>query len=74
MKNLIIKSLFSTVLIAFASCNNLEVEPIGTLTGANFPKTDADAVALVNGAYVNVSQISTYTSYLTDLQTDKSIC
>jgi hypothetical protein len=74
MKKYIFISILSSILITFASCNSLDVNPVGTLTSANFPKTDADAVALVNGAYVYNSQISTYTSYLTDLPSDEEQC
>jgi hypothetical protein len=74
MKKYLFISILTAILVSFASCNDLDVEPIGTLTSANFPKTDADAVALVNGAYVYISEISTYTSYLTDLPSDEEQC
>lgn len=74
MKKYLFISILSAILVSFASCNSLDVNPIGTLTSTNFPKTDADAVALVNGAYVYNSEISTYTSYLTDLPSDEEQC
>ncbi len=74
MKKYLFISILSAILLSFASCNSLDVDPIGTLTSTNFPKTDADAVALVNGAYVYISEISTYTSYLTDLPSDEEQC
>jgi hypothetical protein len=74
MKKYLFISILSAILLSFASCNSLDVDPIGTLTNTNFPKTDADAVALVNGAYVYISEISTYTSYLTDLPSDEEQC
>ena len=74
MKKYLFIPILSAILISFASCNSLDVDPIGTLTSTNFPKTDADAVALVNGAYVYISEISTYTSYLTDLPSDEEQC
>jgi hypothetical protein len=73
MKKNIIFSIF-VVLITAQSCEKLDVDPVGTLTGVNFPKTDGDAIALVNGAYVKISEISTYTSYLTDLPSDETQC
>jgi starch-binding outer membrane protein, SusD/RagB family len=74
MKKILFFSILSAVLMTLESCNKLDVEPVGTLTEANFPKTDDDAVALVNGAYVYISEISTYTSYLTDLPSDEEQC
>jgi starch-binding outer membrane protein, SusD/RagB family len=74
MKKIIFFSILSAVLFTIESCNRLDVEPIGSLTSVNFPKTDGDAVALVNGAYVYISEISTYTSYLTDLPSDEEQC
>ncbi|MDP4210511.1 MAG: RagB/SusD family nutrient uptake outer membrane protein [Bacteroidota bacterium] len=69
------KVIFLAILPAlFASCNKLDVTPVGSLTSSNFPKSDADAIALVNGAYVYNSQISTYTSYMTDLPSDEEKC
>jgi starch-binding outer membrane protein, SusD/RagB family len=74
MKKIIFFTILAAALITIQSCNNLDVEPIGSLTGANFPKTDADAIVLVNGAYVYISEVSTYTTYLTDLPSDEEQC
>jgi hypothetical protein len=45
----IIFSLF--IAVAFISCNDLDLEPTGTITKQQFFKTDADAVASLNGVY-----------------------
>ena len=71
MKKILFLSILSALLV---SCNSLDVSPVGALTSANFPTTDADAIALVNGAYVYASEISTYTSYMTDLPSDEEQC
>ena len=63
--------------VAFASCNDLDLEPAGTITTGQFFKTETDAIAAVNGVY----QSLTYTAgeqalygrnlyFLTDMGTD----
>ena len=71
MKKIIFLAILSAILV---SCNSLDVTPIGTLTSANFPKIDADAIALVNGTYTYHSWFSTYSSYMTDLPSDEEKC
>lgn len=73
------KKILSTVFIAvaFASCNELDLEPEGVITRQQFFKTDADATAAVTGVY----QALTYTEgeqslygrnlyFLTDMGSD----
>jgi hypothetical protein len=63
--------------VTLASCNDLDIEPAGVITRRQFFKTDADAVASVNGIY----QALTYTAgeqalygrnlyFLTDMGSD----
>jgi hypothetical protein len=73
------KNILSILLItvALVSCNELELEPTGTITRQQLFKTDADALASVNGVY----QALTYTDgeqalygrnlyFLTDMGSD----
>lgn len=59
---------------ALASCgDSLEQTPVGELAQGNLPKSDADAISLVNSVYqVNVSK-STAFGYMTDLVTETTI-
>ncbi|MDR1897403.1 MAG: RagB/SusD family nutrient uptake outer membrane protein [Prevotellaceae bacterium] len=71
MKNRII--LFLIIAVAFASCSDsLSVEPIDQLTGTNFPRTDADAIAAVNGVY-QANELSTRFGYTIDLTSDLTV-
>jgi hypothetical protein len=55
------------------ACNDsLYVDPIDKLTGDNFPQTDADAIAAVNGVY-QANEISTTFSYMIDLTSDFTV-
>jgi hypothetical protein len=54
----------------FVSCNDLEVTPVGQLSGSNFPVSDGDAVALTNAVYYPNIRISTALGYLIDLTTE----
>ncbi|MDR2040724.1 MAG: RagB/SusD family nutrient uptake outer membrane protein [Tannerella sp.] len=46
------KSIFSLfIVVALASCNDLDLEPAGTITKQQFFQTDADALAALNGVY-----------------------
>ncbi|OAV73070.1 SusD family protein [Bacteroidales bacterium Barb6] len=64
-----ILSLFVSVLV-LASCNDLELTPLGSLTGSNFPLTDNDAVAAVNGVYTANSELSSSWTYIGDAASD----
>ncbi len=57
----------------FACSDSLDVTPIGTLMGGNFPTTDDDAIALVNGAYAPNVGISTSLAYMIDLTTETTV-
>jgi hypothetical protein len=62
------------LLAGFVSCNDLELTPESALTGSNFPLTDNDAIALINGVYVPNSDFSSTSSYLTELPADATQC
>jgi hypothetical protein len=64
--------LYTSLFIAlFASCtDDLNLVPVGSLTGNNFYKTDNDAVVAVNGVYVPNAQISSALDYLVDGASD----
>ncbi|MDR2859285.1 MAG: RagB/SusD family nutrient uptake outer membrane protein, partial [Mediterranea sp.] len=49
-----------------------DVDPIDQLTGLNFPKTDADAVAAANGIY-QANELSTRFGYTIDLTSDLTV-
>jgi hypothetical protein len=67
--------LFITVLFAgLVSCNDLSLVPEDKLTGSNFPLTDNDAIAAVNGVYVANSDFSSSSSYVTELPADATQC
>lgn len=69
-KLLYILTLSATLL----SCNDsLDVTPIGTLMGGNFPKTNDDAIALTNGVYAPNVGISTSLAYMIDLTTETTV-
>jgi hypothetical protein len=57
--------------VAFSSCDDLELIPLGQLTGKNFPATDGDGIALVNAIYQPNVGISTSLGYLIDLTTEQ---
>ncbi|GHS96753.1 membrane protein [Bacteroidia bacterium] len=66
------KKIFYLLIVAagfFACGDSLDQEPIGKLTGADFPKTDADATAAVNGIY-QAGELSTRFGYTIDLPSD----
>lgn len=56
--------------IAFTSCNDLDVVPIGQLSDGNFPATDNDAIAVTNAIYYPNIRISTALGYVIDLTTE----
>lgn len=59
--------------VALTACTDiLTLEPIDQLTEANFPATDADAIAAVNGIY-SFNVISTSYSYLIDLTSEVEV-
>lgn len=55
--------------LSFSCSDSLNVEPIDQLTASNFPQTDADAIAAVNGVYY-INRYSTSYAYLIDLTSD----
>jgi hypothetical protein len=69
MKKLIY-SLSIILSVAFASCTDLDVVPIGQLSDANFPASDADALAITNAAYGPNFRISTALGYIIDLTSE----
>jgi hypothetical protein len=54
------------------SCNSLDLDPIDQLVGSNFPLTDADAIAAVNGIY-QANELSTRFGYTIDLPSDLTV-
>ncbi|KAA6300561.1 MAG: RagB/SusD family nutrient uptake outer membrane protein [Candidatus Ordinivivax streblomastigis] len=70
-----IKSL-SFVLMTFGlfACNDLDLVPVSQLTGSNFPLTDNDAIAAINGIYTANSNFSSSSSYVTELPADATQC
>ncbi len=69
MKKLI-NILIIVLLVGFTSCNELDLTPIGQLSGSNFPATDAEAIALTNAVYYPNIRISTALGYVIDLTSD----
>jgi len=69
MKKLIY-TLFIALSVTLFSCNDLDVVPLGQLSGSNFPETDAEAIALTNGVYYPNVRISTALGYIIDLTTE----
>jgi hypothetical protein len=74
MKKILFISILSAILITFASCNSLDVTPVGSLASGNFPATDNDAVALANGAYISNYLFSSSIAYMVDLPGDETQC
>lgn len=60
--------------IVVTSCNDLSLIPVDKLTGSNFPLTDNDAIAAVNGVYVANSDFSSSSSYVGELPSDAMQC
>ncbi|MDR1369703.1 MAG: RagB/SusD family nutrient uptake outer membrane protein [Dysgonamonadaceae bacterium] len=52
------------------SCNDLDVVPIGQISDGNFPKSDADAIAVTSAVYQPNVGISTALGYLIDLTSE----
>jgi starch-binding outer membrane protein, SusD/RagB family len=68
MKNIII--ILITITFGLVSCAKLDEVPKSSLTSANFPLTDNDAIAATNGVYVPNYIASSGLDYLVDLATD----
>lgn len=68
MKKIIILSVILSV--AFISCNDLNLSPVGQLADGNFPGSDGDALTLINGAYQPNVGMSTSLGYLIDLTSE----
>ncbi|KAA6328482.1 RagB/SusD family nutrient uptake outer membrane protein [termite gut metagenome] len=69
------KKIFFILIAAagFFSCSDgLDLEPIDQLTGSNFPQTDADVIAAVNGIY-QANELSTRFGYAIDLTSDLTV-
>lgn len=71
MKKIIILSIILSV--AFISCNDLNLVPVGELTDGNFPASDGDALTLVNAVYQPNVGISTGLGYLIDLTSEEEV-
>ncbi|MDR0540868.1 MAG: RagB/SusD family nutrient uptake outer membrane protein [Dysgonamonadaceae bacterium] len=62
-----------TIAVTFFACDNsLNLDPVDQLAAANFPKTDADAIAAVNGIYAANIYGTTY-AYMIDLTSELTI-
>jgi hypothetical protein len=77
MNNINIKKVIPYFLIplfigGLFSCNSLDLDPVDQLVGANFPLTDADAIAAVNGIY-QANELSTRFGYTIDLPSDLTV-
>ena len=70
MKNIYI--LFTVAATLFACDNSLNLDPVDQLAASNFPKTEADAVAAVNGIYATNIYGTTY-AYMIDLTSELTI-
>ncbi|GHU76036.1 membrane protein [Bacteroidia bacterium] len=55
---------------SFSCSDSLDVVPIGKLMSGNFPVTNEDAVAIVNGVYQPNVSISTSLGYMIDLTSE----
>ncbi|MDR2382677.1 MAG: RagB/SusD family nutrient uptake outer membrane protein [Prevotellaceae bacterium] len=62
------------LLVGVVSCNDLELIPESSLTGSNFPLTDNDAIAAINGVYIPNSDFSSNSSYISELPADATQC
>jgi hypothetical protein len=69
-----IEYILLVLLLGFASCNDLALIPESALTGSNFPLTESDAIAIINGVYVPNSDFSSNSSYLAELPADATQC
>lgn len=70
MKRIQYLFIFAIAASGLLSCSDsLNVEPLDQLTASNFPQTDADAIAAVNGVYY-INRYSTSYAYLIDLTSD----
>ncbi|MDR3062398.1 MAG: RagB/SusD family nutrient uptake outer membrane protein [Dysgonamonadaceae bacterium] len=61
---------FFLLSVLFVACNDLDLIPVGSITGSNILKTDNDAIALTNGIYVIHASMSPRIAYMTDLAAD----
>ncbi len=71
MRRIILLSILLSV--AFVSCTDLNLVPVGQLTDANFPASDGDALTLVNAVYQPNVGISTGLGYLIDLTAEEEV-
>jgi hypothetical protein len=69
-----IKYILILLLAGFVSCNELELIPESALTGSNFPLTENDAIAAINGVYIPNSDFSSNSSYVAELPADATQC
>ncbi|MDR3128934.1 MAG: RagB/SusD family nutrient uptake outer membrane protein [Tannerellaceae bacterium] len=67
-----VSALLALTALLFACSDSLYVDPIDKLTSDNFPVTDADAIAAVNGVY-QANELSTRFGYTIDLPSDLTI-
>lgn len=71
MRKIILLSIILSV--AFISCSDLDLAPVGQLADGNFPASDGDALTLVNAAYQPNVGISTGLGYLIDLTSEEEV-
>jgi hypothetical protein len=65
--------IYSALLLSFASCNDLDLEPLNALDQEQFFHSDEDAILAVNGVYAAlVESESVVTAWLVDLGSDVS--
>jgi len=57
-------------IVFIVSCDDLDLNPVGLLSGDNFFNTENDALVAVNAVYVPNSLLSTYTNYLIEAPSD----
>lgn len=62
------------LLAGLVSCNDLTLVPESALTGSNFPLTESDAIAAINGVYIPNSTFSSNSSYIAELPADATQC
>jgi hypothetical protein len=66
--------LIALTAFGLSACNDLDLVPVSQLTGSNFPLTDNDAIAAINGVYTANSNFSSSSSYVIELPADATQC
>jgi hypothetical protein len=70
----VISIVIAIITMGLVACNDLDLVPVSQLTGSNFPLTDNDAIAAVNGVYTANSDFSSSASYVAELPADATAC